>query len=228
MSLETSTLAASPRLRRSRTGPESEMVSAAIAAGLPFNWLEQAITFQEPELPSGAPDILLLKMRRHDTQVAVTLTEHELKLLHFVSSRRKSSLSDVTSLLCWTPKVAKSAAASLVLKDLLELSGDRISSAPAAKSFLAREIVAIEAKIGEWKRALCQAQRNLWFASQSYILLTGSVSISAMDAAASAGVGILRYDGERTEELVKPEKMRLPGSYASWLVSMWAHHEARA
>jgi hypothetical protein len=217
-----------PRLRRARNGPELEMVHAALAAGLPFRWSSQAVTFQEPELPSGAPDILLLRMNQRDGQTSPMLSEQELKLLHFVSSRPITHVSDLCDLLCWTPRVADRVITSLQGTQFLTLDRDRLRPTHKARLFLAREIVAIEAKIGEWKRAIAQAQRNQWFASQSYVLLKGGVSPSAIHAAIDVGVGILHFDGERARVLVKSERARLPGSYASWLVSMWAHHEVCA
>ncbi|TDK21064.1 hypothetical protein E2F46_15300 [Luteimonas aestuarii] len=199
-----------------------------MAAGLPFSWAERAITFQEPELPSGAPDVLLLRLKVTDIHGAASLTEHELKLLHFISSRSKARIRNITDLLCWSPKAAAKTVASLAEKQLLSVRGDLLVPSLNAKSLLARDIIAIEAKIGGWKRAIIQAQRNKWFASQSYILLSGTVPAAAKDAAETEGVGILRYGKGRTEVVVRSEKMRLPGSYASWLVSMWGHREAHA
>ena len=204
------------------------MVHAALEAGLPFSWSSEAITFQEPELPSGAPDLLLLRLSEKSDCSSIPLSERELKLLQFLSSKQRVQIGDLVDLLCWPPRSAQAVVSALESKGFLTVNNNSLTLTFEAKAFVAREIVAIEAKVSDWKRALVQAQRNHWFASQSYVLLQGSVSASAMDSAADTGVGILHFDGRRAKVLVRAERNRLPGSYASWLISMWAHQETCA
>lgn len=216
-----------PRLRKARSGPELEMVRAALAAGLPFSWSAEAVTFQEPELPSGAPDLVLLRMSAELQDASASLSERELKLLQYISSARKAQLVDLVDLLRWSQRSATGIVDALESQGFVVVHNDCLALTTKAKSFLAREIVAIEAKINDWRRALVQAQRNHWFASQSYVLLRGTVSSATIDAACDSGVGILHFDGNKARVLVRAERNRLPGSYASWLISMWGHHEVR-
>ncbi|WP_157753750.1 hypothetical protein [Lysobacter capsici] len=203
------------------------MVHAALAAGLPFKWTDEAVVLQEPELPSGVPDILLLRMNTLPF-TEVMFSDQELKLLHFVSSRQVVHLSEVSELLRWTKRAIDVGVSSLEAHQFLVLRNSQLRPTKLARLFLAREIIAIEAKVGEWRRALMQARSNQWFASQSYVLLKGQISPSVVEAASAVGVGVLQFNGGRTKIVVRSERCRLPGSYASWLVSMWARVETRA
>ena len=45
-------------------------------------------------------------------------------------------------------------------------------------------------------------------------------------SAAHFGIGVLLYDGRRTEVRVKAAERRLPASYGSWLVNEWTVRRA--
>jgi hypothetical protein len=84
--------------------------------------------------------------------------------------------------------------------------------------FAIRRIIAIEAKISEWRAALDQAFVNTWFTPESYILVP-MIPKGAMlfDAAIQRGIGVL----SKERPCLVPRKLGRPRSYASWLFNEW-------
>jgi hypothetical protein len=215
------------RFRKDRPGPESTMVCEALYGGLPFKWADDGVFLREPELPSGAPDVLLLRFSGNSQERYLNLSELELKMLHFLTRYPVAGINEIATLLCWQVKVVKKILDLLSGAGLVVETDGFVKTTSEAKSFLAKDIIAIEAKVGGWRRAILQAHRNQWFASQSYVLLsTKTISEEAKECAARCGVGILKFDGCGTKIVVRSKKDKLPGSYASWLVSMWGRQQA--
>jgi hypothetical protein len=71
------------------------------------------------------------------------------------------------------------------------------------------EIVAFEAKLTNWRRALDQAYRNTAYASQSYVLLPPDVArraLSEREEFKLRGIGICSFDGRRVDVLIAADK----------------------
>lgn len=216
------------RFRKERPGPEADLVFGAVQSGLPFKWQPEGVLLREPEIASGAPDLVLLRLHPESERYR-ELEEIELKLLHFISTYKVSRVDEIVALLCWSEKTTNRTLSHLEDLGLIESRKEKILITPAAKALLAREIVAVEAKIGAWRDAVMQASRNQWFSSQSYILLHAvSVKSKVIDACANVGVGLLAFDGSRTKTIVRSARSRLPGSYASWMLSQWGHERKTA
>jgi len=74
-----------------------------------------------------------------------------------------------------------------------------------------------------WRKAIQQAVANLWFASQSYVLLPPMRTLKKVaQEAKKFGIGVIVFDGEQTKMIVKPKRQRIPISYGSWLINEWA------
>jgi hypothetical protein len=91
---------------------------------------------------------------------------------------------------------------------------------PLSGVFAARKIIAVEAKVSEWKAALQQADVNTWFASASYILVPEVPRRSSLlEMARRLGIGVWT----KNRAPVKPKRAEeLPRSYMSWLFNEWA------
>ena len=116
----------------------------------------------------------------------------------------------------------------LVLEDLVEANlvvrrGIRYAPRSVADVFVAKRIVAIEAKMSAWREALEQAAANLWFASHSYILVPALNCLrSICEEAKKLGIGVLVFDGKQTRTALRPRRQPIPASYGSWLINEWA------
>jgi hypothetical protein len=121
------------------------------------------------------------------------------------------------------PAKLSSLLADLEAAELIRRSDRRIVARSLARAFAARRIIAVEAKMRDWRRALDQAVANTWFASHSYVLLPESSWSPILGRRARRlGVGVVLSDGSRLNIKVPARKHLLPASYGSWLVNEWA------
>jgi hypothetical protein len=90
------------------------------------------------------------------------------------------------------------------------------------KCFAVKRLVAIEAKLDNWRRGFKQAVKNTWFASESYLLLpTVPCDEDVVELARKFGVGVLLQSRPVARPVVRATEADLPRSYASWLFNEW-------
>ncbi|HTQ55550.1 MAG TPA: hypothetical protein VMI94_13875 [Bryobacteraceae bacterium] len=92
---------------------------------------------------------------------------------------------------------------------------------PLSVVFAATQIIAVEAKVSEWRHALNQAYLNTWFTSHSCILVPKIPRNSTMPQdARDLGVTVITQDDVSWD--LKPSDQYQPRSYVSWLFNDWA------
>jgi hypothetical protein len=183
----------------------------------------------EPELPTGFPDVVYVYLTAEQPVLAtIDLDAGQLRLLHYLYSSRTSLLTSIAENLSLRGAQLKRRLDPLVTLDLLRIDKGRVWLRPRADVFPARRIIAVEAKIGDSRRALHQASANRWFASQSYILLsTRDPPQRVKVAARDLGVGILAEYNGRCSISVRAKPHRIPASYGSWMVAALAARLAK-
>lgn len=180
------------------------------------------MVFREPRLDSGFPDLVAVGW---DPAVARALVDRPalgtaelraIQLLFEIGSARVAQLQALGG-----PRILRTLAGLKELGVVREI--DHVwSHAPLESIFAVRWIVAIEAKLQHWQRALAQATVNRWFASQSYVLLKGTApSRELLKSARSTGVGIWMEGDDRPTMHLAATQLSLPRSRASWLVNEW-------
>ncbi len=127
---------------------------------------------------------------------------------------RRTNFDDIVkSILLPKPQLTR-LSEDLKQAGLVCISGSIIYAKSLKKTFAARHIVAIEAKLRDWRKAIQQAVANMWFASHSYILLPPSRSLKLIvQEAKKFGIGVLIFDGNKTRRIMKPRPQQLPASY---------------
>jgi hypothetical protein len=151
------------------------------------------------------------------------LTAAAFQILTHLYSSRLFRVGTIARTLCRAERQVVRLAAELQEAGLATISADRIRPRPLSQTFLARNIVAIEAKVSNWRRALDQAIANTWFASESYILIPDSRVIqTAASAASEFGIGVLVFDGVVVKKVVQAACRGIPSSYGSWMIHDWA------
>lgn len=184
--------------------------------------------FQEPALPTGFPDLVIVVVAKERCRAQLarqSVTDHHLRLLQHVSHIGRTAIRTVAADLLWKVPRVEAAADELVAANLATVHEGAIEARPISEIFVARRIIAIEAKIRDWRHAIDQARANTWFASHSLILLPAErFSDRVADAALESGVGVLTFDGQDMRVPVKPVEHRIPASYGSWLFNEWALH----
>lgn len=221
---------------RSRTptpGPELEFIEAALESaqvGGIWHGGEPPIFFREPALPTGFPDLVGVFLNRRDlvyTPQRLQLRGAHLQILHYVFSTRGTTLRAAAEALLRSQRSLEAMIEDLELAELVSRSSHRVRCVALPKVFVAKRIVAVEAKIGKWADAIRQAVANTWFASHSFVLLPDRLwSGEVRDSATRFGVGVMTYDGSQTRIRLRAEKRRLPASYGSWLINEWTIRQA--
>lgn len=212
------------RVRTPAAGPELELVEAALESGLPFAG-PQPFLFRELAMPSGFPDIVAVFLSKRQvlfTTERSALGSDHLKLLHHLYATGGTSVDSLVETLVWRRRDIDRLLEDLELAGLARQAGQNAICAPLAEVFVAKRIVAIEAKIRDWRAAIRQALTNTWFASHSYILIPARRWNERLGAeAVKCGIGVLVHDGARTRVKHRAQDRRIPASYGSWIVNEW-------
>lgn len=216
------------RHRTPTPGPERDLVLGALEAGLAYGLgsKDPARVLLEPEIEGWFPDIVAVYSKEPDRRPTSLPSKTALRLLHEVYRARGIHIDTIASRSYLRRPQLVDAIGELEAHEFIyPMTGGVVRCRPKTEVFNASAIIAVEAKVSSWRRALNQALRNKWFASSSYVLLpAGQWSSSALATARDAGVGAIQFDGHRVRVLYRPPSMNLPASYGSWytaLAAMW-------
>lgn len=204
------------RKRRSRPGPERRLLKAAEEC-LP----RKSVILRELTLPTGNPDLVLAFPRRSivlsDGRKRLNI-EH-FQVLHALCETGTVTHQELAQVTNRTTKIMSQLLDDLMVARLVTITSDQYSARSAATIIGTSRIIAIEGKISDWRTAIQQATANLWFASESYVLLPNRrMAERALESAASQGVGILVLNEGNLETAFKARSQSLPASYGSWVI----------
>jgi hypothetical protein len=208
--------------RRSRSGPEQELVDWFLEQDVVRPGRGERVTiFREPRLASGFPDIVAVVWKESVTSRWNTarrdLTANDLRVVHHLALSGPQGAGALT--LLFRSQVERSLE-RLLLAGMAHYSSGHWQARPLSKIFAARRIVAVEAKVGDWRAALDQAFINTWFTPESYILIPTLPQKTLLATANQRGIGLLCK--ERPAWNFAPHAAKAPRSYASWLFNEWA------
>lgn len=210
------------RFRRLQPGPETTFLKDAVAAAYRCGRSLPDVVFTELKLPTGVPDFIgVYQMDRLLDREAPCerMTTAHFRVLTHVYQTGIVDVEELHARLLLSPRVLKSIIADLSGLNLVRHRKNRIHRRPLTKVFAAKRIVAIEAKLHDWRKALLQAAANLWFASHSYILVPPLRCLNKVILEARRlGVGVIVFDGRDTTVATRAKRGSLPASYGSWLI----------
>jgi len=218
---------AGPSFRPRRLGPEEELLDwflselpIKISAGC------DVVAFREPRLASGFPDLVIViwdgRRAERWRQERATLAPVDLQLAHYLYLIGPSTQQRLRRVF---GRPMGGSIERLNAAGILRARGAKWLLRPLPTIFAAREIIAVEAKMSEWRGALMQAALNTWFASSSYVLVPDVPRRSSLlERAKKLGIGVWTKDFKAAQ----PTKTdQLPRSYASWLFNEWAWRAAK-
>ncbi len=215
--------------RKPRPGPESDLVRHSLESGFPFRFKGRGFLCEEPRIPTGFPDIVAVYESSKEVVVnsfRKNLSNQHLKVLHHIYCEKFTRVDDIAKKLNLPQTQTKNLITELFESDLIHIKGESIRIRSIDDIFAANRIVAIEAKISNWKEALNQAHMNTWFASDSYILIPSRKDPSQILATAKQfGLGVISFDGNKNKILISAEPQKIPRSYGSWLFNEWLVRE---
>ena len=180
--------------------------------------------FQEIHADGTIPDIIVVQWRKDRTikwsRHRDNLEKQDLKILHFLSTygRRGASMGIIERLLGFAEAIVEKSLEKLVLAEVAELTKTGARSKALDEIFFLKEIIAIEAKLGSYKKALGQAQLNGNFSSRSYILVPQLTS-RPPECDRSIDIGLLTFDGSSTTVHRSSKRQPIPASPFSWMVN---------
>jgi hypothetical protein len=210
--------------RRSRSGPEQELVDWFLGQNAVKPGRGERVTiFREPRLASGFPDLVAVVWKESVTgrwaSARRDLRTSDLRVMHHLAVTGQPV--DIATLTLLFPLQAERSLERLLLSGMVHYSRGHWKARSLSNNFAARRIVAVEAKVSEWRAALDQAFLNTWFTPESYILIPALPrKTTLLEAALQRGIGVLCQ--ERTAWNFAPHVTRTPRSYASWLFNEWA------
>lgn len=218
------------RRRAAVEGPEQRLLTGALAS---FCAALRAptVVLQEVHLPTGVPDAIAVLLRDDEITVAqerLGLSADDLRIFQHINTVRRTTVPDLALALRWGVTDLRRTITALHAAGMIRETTNLLHARSLNDIFLARQIIAIEAKMTDWQRAIEQAIANTWFASHSYILLPDRpLSRQLVGLAEHHGIGILTFDGVATKTRIRAAARRLPASYGSWLIHESALRMAR-
>ncbi len=183
------------------------------------------VVLQETITDGGIPDILVVSWEKNKnikwSKERSNLSKQDLKILHYISAKKSRgiSLKRLISNLGFSSKTVESTIDRLTKSKLVEIKDERVSISLLEDAFFIQDIVAIEAKMKNWKKAIEQAQLNLNFSSQSYVLVPERKKSTLSRFKSETATGLITYDGNKAKVVKRSKNNKLPSSYYSWLIN---------
>jgi hypothetical protein len=212
--------------RRRCGGPEDQLIDwfldqqfVRIPAGY------RATVFREPRLASGFPDLVIVLWNEAVAQLwrpaRASLAASDLRIMHFLVSAGPQTSGAVSSVF---PNPQRGLA-RLEEAGMVSLHEGRWNHSSLETIFAATQIIAIEAKMKEWREALAQAHLNTWFASHSCVLVPRIPRNSTLLQDAR-DLDLTVFAQEQSACAINHSHEAVPRSYVSWLFNDWAWRAA--
>lgn len=213
--------------RRRCPGPEDLLVDWFLTQDLvriPSG--HRATAFREPRLPSGFPDLVIViwkeAIARQWSPARESLQASDLRLMHLLACSGPQTPEAIEALFPnWERSLQRLAEAGMV-----RTNKERWEIQSLDLVFAATQIIAVEAKIKEWRSALDQAHLNTWFASDSWVLVPRVPRNSTLLQDARE-LGVTVFAQESAICPMSAPAACTPRCYVSWLFNDWAWRAAR-
>ena len=216
--------------RTSTAGKEFDMVTRYI------NFLvdkyekmkrKRAAIFIEPQLDTGYPDIVVVEFNAIPqlqwNSIRNGLNAIDIKILFYIQTSGAAKIDDLQKTLGFSKKLLQKSLLKLRDCGLVYLSSQYTNVRPVSLKSYCRvnKVISIEAKIDKWNEAMRQAENNIWFSTESYILMNKtSCSDSIEKACRERGIGIILVNG-KVETILTSKCRKFPVSYASLQFNEW-------
>lgn len=214
------------RYKKEIVGPESEFVNCFLSKYKNdfFDKNKSTTIFSEPFVGSGFPDIVIVNWDKSQSPkwniARNQLKQTDIKILHhMLINKNYYTEKIINSQLGFPLKEVKNSLKRMKLADLIieDIDG-KIYLAKDEELFFIQSIIAIEAKIGNWKKAFIQAETNQWFSSESFVLLPDqTINSSVLDYAMKSTVGLISFNKHHIKIIKEPQKQNMPVSFCSWV-----------
>jgi len=144
---------------------------------------------------------------------------NDIKILHhlYLSNRYKTISEIITELGFSKKEIAESISRLDRAKLIKSAKDNKFKALKKSEIFYIKEIISIEAKLKDWRRALNQAFINMYYSSESYILFPEkSITNHMLETYNKTDIGIISYKKDMNI-IKKAKKMAIPANFNSWL-----------
>ncbi len=220
--------------RTSTQGAESKMVDKFVSFLIKrYQKLNSVgvLIFIEPQIDSGYPDIVIVEysLSAKYNFTRRSLTVNDMKILYQIHMEGKTSAIILSDKLGYSIiEVEKSLKILAELKFINIFKNGNIVRINNKSYSPIKKIISVEAKVDKWATAIIQAERNIWFATESYILLNKTnCNESIYSECKDKGLGIILVNGT-VKMILKSEKRDYPVSYGSLQFNEWLNKFKRS
>jgi hypothetical protein len=161
-------------------------------------------------LGAGVPDLVVASYHRDVLALAhVDISDSE--ILAYLRAVGRARLQTISQRLQMPEKAAQKRLNALLDARALSVCDDVFVLPPQWKEILP-EIVTIEVKVADWRRAVEQASRNKIFAHRSYVAVPLSVAerIRMEPLFTQLGLGLVGVDDDKGLQIVRKARHRQP------------------
>lgn len=113
---------------------------------------------------------------------------------------------------------------NLVARGLINYFGNgKLRTKSVSNNYVIKEILAFEAKLNNWEKAVNQSERHLWFTNSSFVVLpnlTKTVLTKVQKTCNEKGIGLVVQIGKRNFQIIKqPLYKKHIDSIISWKIN---------
>lgn len=186
---------------------------------------------QEPFTEFGYADVVCVRwdksISRKWSSKRNDLIKDDIKILHHLYNCRVYKRTDdiVNELGFSFHEIEKTITRLLDANLVMEAKNGSIRIRAIKEIFYVNEIIAIEAKLKDWKRALEQSLNNVSFSSKSFSLFPDkTINDRLVKSYSKYDIGVLSFDSS-CREIVKPKRNKIPASLTSWYLNEYIGRE---
>jgi hypothetical protein len=198
------------RFRPRRPGPEV-LIQDAVAAQIPelFSSSENLWTGTSVPIGAGMPDLVVVSYYPELLALA-NIELADASIFAYLRAVRKARLETIAERTGTCAKKLSDRLSSLVDAEAIEASCDTFALSPLWREILT-EVITIEVKVSNWKKAIRQAARNRIFAHLSFVALPEPLArrIRTEPLLSGLGIGLISVsDSEGVAVIRKPRRSR--------------------
>lgn len=176
---------------------------------------------QEPFTGIGYPDLVCVIWEKtllsYWNRERNDLKKDDMKILHYLyTTREKLDPEEISKKTFFPMKKVEKSILRLLASNVIKETNLKFSISSMKKVFFIKDIISIEAKLYDWRRALDQARYNCLFSSNSFVLFPPkTINENMLCAYENSEVGIISF--EESYRIVKRAKRkRIPSTIHSW------------
>ncbi len=177
---------------------------------------------EEPYTGFGFPDMVLLvwndKIQKNWNSERNNLTVNDIKIVqHLYNCNEGRTIVDMVAELGFSERQLIKILTNLNLANIVENHADYWHLNAIEDIFFVENIVTIEAKLKNWRKALQQAANSEYFSSQVFSLFPdNTINNELLNCYSNTDIGVITYN--QNYEIVKPaNRKNLPITINGWL-----------